>query len=341
MSYGNNKMPECKDLSQNNNIFIKNVNYVNTNLNEYFIDEKSNNSRITEDSVLLDLKKVEEFLNDENRYKIFLQNFPDIENYKLDNLHQDIFELLFYPIYQEYKCIVDKIINQKNIIVDKIINQKNSIYKLKYEKLKHAKRLQNILAKMLGPSGPDLLHRKNLKNNNFYKKFWGKYNETTKRNNKIPERCIMIHPYYRKLIDSKSNITISNDYIKEMKNEDPKFLNLEDLRNYNLENPRNPMKNKNKRQSVGKHACSLFLNGKTKKIMGKYGNTNEYLKCKSEIGAHTERVRLNPSQGGKKPVKKLTTKKPTTKKPLKKPTTKKTTTKKPVKKTTTKKVSKK
>merc|ERR1711880_42746 len=51
-------------------------------------------------------------------------------------------------------------------------------------------------------------------------------------------------------------------------------------------------------------------------------------------------VNLSPLKGGKKstktpikkPVKKSTTKKPTTKKPVKKTTTKKTTTKKPVKK---------
>ena len=47
------------------------------------------------------------------------------------------------------------------------------------------------------------------------------------------------------------------------------------------------------------------------------------------------------SSGGKKPVKKITTKKTTTKKPVKKTTTKKPTTKKTVKKTTTKKTVKK
>ena len=78
-----------------------------------------------------------------------------------------------------------------------------------------------------------------------------------------------------------------------------------------------------------------------KRFLGKV-NTDGYRDCKTLLGAHTTRVHLNPPQGGKKPVKKTTTKKSTTKKPVVKKPMKKTTTKKPVvkkptKKTTTKK----
>ena len=315
----------------NNKAVQNNVNYNNgisnitTNLN--YLSKNQNLGKNSKTNVLsnnrkyliLDLLKVEKFL--ENDYKNLETHFS--KKMRTEIFNQDIAELLLYPIYLEYKEMVDYLKSSSNKVN----------YMNRWKSLKQIKKLQLIIQKIYKET---ILSRYYLRDYIVTRSICGK-------------RC-KLNPQPSTTIPLFDKEYLNDKYLSGgLGNPFPNFLDLRYESNNSLNDPKSMSGN----NVLGKLDCSIFVNGKTK-IPGMFGQKNspQYNSCKVEIGATVKRG------SGKKPLtKKSTTKKSTTKKPVtkktktkktktkktvtKKPVTKKPVTKKPVTKKTVKKTVKK
>ena len=175
------------------------------------------------------------------------------------------------------------------------------------------------------------------------------YEEAVKTNNsnELKNLLISFNDYYEsKMKQNNSGINEETNIMNELK---IYYLVNTYLLGAFKENPRIVNALESVKQEIHKYISSNKLNPIKYKLNQKINNVKKMQKVtvspngnglftgpKTSGNKRNATYRLNELGGGKKPVKKTTTKKPTTKKPVKK-TTKKPTTKKPVKKTTTKK----
>ena len=285
----------------NNNTVTNSVNFNNSisNITNSYSNLKNNRKYVS-----LDLFKVETFLT--NGYE---KLETEMTKKGTEKFKQDIAELLLYPIYLEYKEMVDYVKSSSNEI--SYINRWNS--------LKQIRKLQLIISRIYSTT---ILKQ-------YYLEDYIVTRSTCGR------RC-KLNPQPRTPILLFDKVYLNEKYLEKLGNPFPNFIDLRVSNEEDLNDPKSMYRN----TPLGKLACSTFLKGQTK-IQGMLGlkNSPPYNSCKVEIGATIKRGSGKKSVTKKTSTKKTSTKKTTTKKPTtKKTTTKKTTTKKPTtKKTTTKK----